>query len=126
MAQSQDAPEALARAIFRELVEMPTTVEQGATPRAAQAIVTRLVEAGFAPEDAQIVGPDPRAPLVVARYRGTDASVRPVLFWEQRIAWCGRRTSQTSTRESLAWILMVDGCPPCMPARGCSFHCVAF
>jgi acetylornithine deacetylase/succinyl-diaminopimelate desuccinylase-like protein len=79
-AQSNEAPDSLARAVFRELVEIPTTQEQGATPKAAQAIVTRLTGAGFAPEDVQVLGPDPRAPVVVARYRGTDSSARPVLF----------------------------------------------
>lgn len=77
--QVKESPEALARAVFQELIAIPTTQEHGAT-KAAQAIVARLIEAGFAPDDAQVLGPDPRAHLVVARYRGTDSGVRPVLF----------------------------------------------
>jgi acetylornithine deacetylase/succinyl-diaminopimelate desuccinylase-like protein len=78
--ESKESSGALARAIFRELIEIPTTEEQGATPKAAQAVVNRLIAAGFASEDVQVLGPDPRAPSVVARYRGTDRSMRPVLF----------------------------------------------
>ena len=77
--QATDPPAALARAIFRELIEIPTTQEHGATPKAAQAIVARLTAAGFAPGDAQILGPDPQAPLILARYRGTDPALRPIL-----------------------------------------------
>lgn len=77
--QSTDATNSQARAIFQQLIAIPTTQEQGAE-KAAQAIVTRLIEAGFASEDAQILGPEPRARLVVVRYRGTESSRRPVLF----------------------------------------------
>ncbi|MGH9373114.1 MAG: M20/M25/M40 family metallo-hydrolase, partial [Vicinamibacterales bacterium] len=78
--QSKEAADGLARAIFRELVEIPTTAEQGATPKASQAIVTRLIAAGFAPADAQVLGPNAGAPCVVARYRGSDPGARPILF----------------------------------------------
>jgi acetylornithine deacetylase/succinyl-diaminopimelate desuccinylase-like protein len=77
--QSKEAPDSLARAVLKELVEIPTTQEHGAA-KAAEAITTRLIDAGFPREDVQALGPDPRAPLVVARYRGTDSSMRPVLF----------------------------------------------
>ena len=78
VAQS-NAANPLAREIFKELIEIPTTAADG-TAKAAQAIVKRLIAAGFAAEDAQILGPDPRTPLVVARYRGTDPAAKPVLF----------------------------------------------
>jgi acetylornithine deacetylase/succinyl-diaminopimelate desuccinylase-like protein len=78
--QPNDTSRALARAIFRELIEIPTTEEQGATPKAAQAIVARLIAAGFPSDDVQVLGPSASVPLVVARYRGTDPGVRPVLF----------------------------------------------
>ena len=78
VAQS-NAANPLAREIFKELIEIPTTAADG-TAKAAQAIAKRLIAAGFAAEDAQILGPDPRTPLVVARYRGTDPAAKPVLF----------------------------------------------
>ena len=77
--QVKESPEWLARAVFQELIATPTTQEHGPT-KAAQAIVARLVEAGFAPDDAQMLGPVPQAHLVVARYRGTESGARPVLF----------------------------------------------
>ena len=46
-AASGETPEARARAILRELIEIPTTSGQGATPKAARAIVGRLIAAGF-------------------------------------------------------------------------------
>ena len=75
-----ESPETLARAVLRELVELPTTQEQGTIAKAAQAIVARLTVAGFAAGDVQTLGPDPRAPLIVARYRGTGTGLRPILF----------------------------------------------
>ena len=68
-----------AREIFKELIETPTTAADG-TAKAAQAIVRRLTAAGFPADDALILGPDPRTPLVVARYRGSDRTAKPVLF----------------------------------------------
>jgi acetylornithine deacetylase/succinyl-diaminopimelate desuccinylase-like protein len=68
-----------AREIFRELIETPTTAADG-TAKAAQAIVRRLIAAGFSAEDALILGSDPRTPLVVARYRGSDSEAKPALF----------------------------------------------
>ena len=74
-----ETADAQARAILQELVSIRSTEEEGPA-KAAQAIVARLFEAGFASEDVQILGPEPRAQLVVARYRGTETSARPVLF----------------------------------------------
>jgi acetylornithine deacetylase/succinyl-diaminopimelate desuccinylase-like protein len=83
-AQAQRPPDeaarALAREIFQELVAIPSAAEQGGSARAAQAILRRLTAAGFAKDDVQVAGPDPQAPCLVVRYRGTDAAARPVLF----------------------------------------------
>src|SRR5688500_18154662 len=73
-------PNAQAREIFRELVETRTTEQDGGTAKAAEAIVNRLLAAGFPADDVQIVGPNPRAPCVIARYRGSHRAARPVLF----------------------------------------------
>jgi acetylornithine deacetylase/succinyl-diaminopimelate desuccinylase-like protein len=79
-AQSHRPDPAEAREVLRELIGIPSTERDGGTPRVAQAVVGRLLAAGFAPEDVQVVGPDARSPSVVARYRGTDRATRPVLL----------------------------------------------
>jgi acetylornithine deacetylase/succinyl-diaminopimelate desuccinylase-like protein len=77
--QPSGSPDAEARAIFQEIVGIRTTREDG-TVEAARAIAARLTAAGFAPADVQAIGPDAKAPLVVARYRGTQPALRPVLL----------------------------------------------
>ena len=52
--QPPSADRALAREILEELVEIPTTQEDG-TARAAQAMAARLAAAGFPKEDVQII-----------------------------------------------------------------------
>jgi acetylornithine deacetylase/succinyl-diaminopimelate desuccinylase-like protein len=80
-AQSALLPErALAREILRELIEIPTTADDGATPRVAQAMADRLIEAGFPREDIQVMNLAPRVGALVARLRGTDRSARPILL----------------------------------------------
>ncbi len=66
------------REIFRELIEINTSVTRGST-KAAEAMAARLKEAGFPENDVQIVGPQPEHMNLVVRYRGTPA-VRPILF----------------------------------------------
>ena len=71
---------ARAREIFRELIEIPTTEKHAATTRAAQAMADRLITAGFPGSDVRVLGPNPRTGNLVARLRGTDATVRPILL----------------------------------------------
>jgi acetylornithine deacetylase/succinyl-diaminopimelate desuccinylase-like protein len=71
---------ALARDIFRELIQIPTTEENGVTPKAAQAMADRLLAAGFPREDVRVLNLNPRVGNLVARLRGADASARPILF----------------------------------------------
>jgi acetylornithine deacetylase/succinyl-diaminopimelate desuccinylase-like protein len=73
------ASRALAREILEELVEIPTTSVEG-TSRAAQAIATRLVTAGFPKQDVQIIESDPNVANVVARFRGANAAAPGVLL----------------------------------------------
>jgi len=68
----------LARDIFRELIEINTTVDSGST-RAAEAMATRLEGAGFADSDISVVGPRPQNMNLVVRYRGK-GTLRPILF----------------------------------------------
>jgi len=67
------------RDILRELVEIPSTESGvGSTP-AARAIEKRLLAAGFAREDVQVVGPNERKMNLVARLRGRGQR-RPILL----------------------------------------------
>jgi acetylornithine deacetylase/succinyl-diaminopimelate desuccinylase-like protein len=69
----------LVRDLLRELIEINTTHSTGSTGKAAEAMAARLREAGFAPEDVQVLGPRPERANLVARLRGTGAR-RPILL----------------------------------------------
>jgi len=77
---AQGAERALAREILRELIERPTTADQGATPRAAQAMADRLVAAGFPREDVRVLNLNPRVGNLVARFRGSEPNRAPILL----------------------------------------------
>jgi len=69
----------LAREIFKELVEIKSTESGvGSTP-AAEALERRLLAAGFAPADVQVIGPDERKKNLVARLHGKGDG-KPILF----------------------------------------------
>ena len=68
----------LARDIFRQLIEINTSLTKGSTP-AAEAMAARLRDAGFPAADLQLVGPAPPHMNLVVRYRGT-GKLRPLLF----------------------------------------------
>ena len=74
-----DADRALARDIFRQLIGINTTLSAGNTTPAAEAMATRLRDAGFHAADVQVVGPRPRNRNLVARLRGTGAH-KPILL----------------------------------------------
>jgi len=78
-AKALTAHQTLARDIFRELVEIKTTVTIGST-KAAEAMAARLKSAGFADSDISLVGPRPQNMNLVVRYRGK-SSLRPILFF---------------------------------------------
>lgn len=70
---------ALARSIFKELIEIDTSESGlGSTP-AAHAIARRMRAAGFADSDIHVVGPSERKQNVVVRLRGTGRR-QPVLL----------------------------------------------
>lgn len=68
----------LARDIFKELIEINTTMNIGST-KAAEAMASRLKAAGFPETDIQLVGPRPQNMNLVVRYHGT-GTLRPILF----------------------------------------------
>jgi acetylornithine deacetylase/succinyl-diaminopimelate desuccinylase-like protein len=70
---SPDEYRDLARDIFRELIEIDTTDQTGDVTVAAQAVMRRLQDAGFADEELTLAGPHPRKMNLVARMRGTGA-----------------------------------------------------
>jgi acetylornithine deacetylase/succinyl-diaminopimelate desuccinylase-like protein len=70
--------EQLALDIFRELVEINTTINYGST-KAAEAMADRLRTAGFPEGDIRIVGPHPQHMNLVVRYHGK-GTMPPILF----------------------------------------------
>ena len=73
----------LSREIFSELIEINTTdTERGNNTLAARALARHLLEAGFPEEDVHVLVPDdaPTKGNLVARYRGRDSSLKPILL----------------------------------------------
>jgi acetylornithine deacetylase/succinyl-diaminopimelate desuccinylase-like protein len=69
----------LSHGIFKQLVEINTTDSVGSTTVAANAMAKRLLDAGFAAADVQVLGPDDRKGNMVARIHGTGTK-KPILF----------------------------------------------
>ena len=77
---AQSGPhDALAREIYKQLIEINTTDSVGSVTKAAEAMAARLQSAGFPAADVQLLGPDPRKQNLVARYRGTGVR-KPLLL----------------------------------------------
>ncbi len=64
--------------IFRELIEINTTVNMGST-RSAEAMASRLKNAGFPESEINIVGPSPQHMNLVFRLKGK-GTLPPILF----------------------------------------------
>ncbi len=80
-AQSSGVPtdqDRLARDIFKELIEINTTLNVGST-RAAEAMAARLKQAGFPENDVVLLGPAPQHMNLVVRYKGNGLH-KPLLF----------------------------------------------
>ncbi len=72
---------ALARDIFKQLVEINSQDSNGSVTAAATAMRDRLLKGGFAAEDLILAGPKDRKQNLVARYRGKPGSaLKPVLI----------------------------------------------
>ena len=76
--QSVNANQRLACELFKELIEINTTLNIGCT-KAAEAMAARLRAAGFAEKDISLLGPQPQHMNLVVRYRGKGA-LRPILL----------------------------------------------
>ncbi len=72
--------EAEAREILRELVNIKSVSGTLGVQRAAQAMSRRLLSAGFPAADVQLLGPKPELTAVVARYRGANKGLKPILL----------------------------------------------
>lgn len=73
---------ALAKAIFKELIEINTTdTPLGDVTTGTEAMQKRFLDAGFAPEDIHLLGPDARKKNLVVRLRASGtATKKPVVF----------------------------------------------
>jgi acetylornithine deacetylase/succinyl-diaminopimelate desuccinylase-like protein len=69
----------LARAIYKELIEINTTHSTGNTTKAAAAVAKRLRAAGFTARDLHLLGPTPAKGGLVARLHGNGVQ-KPLLL----------------------------------------------
>lgn len=71
-----------AREIFKQLIEINTTdTPEGNVTTATQAMQKRFLDAGFAPEDVHLLGPNPRKQNLVVRIHAVgQPTAKPVLF----------------------------------------------
>ena len=73
------AEQQLARAIYKEMIEVNSGFTTGSTTPIANAVAARLKAAGFAAADIFVGGPNPKKHNVVVRYRGTGRR-KPILL----------------------------------------------
>ena len=79
-AESLTGHQQLAIDILRELVEINTTQSAGDNTRAARAMASRLLDAGFPKEDVHVIVPAPKKGNLVARFRSPAPVAEPILF----------------------------------------------
>jgi acetylornithine deacetylase/succinyl-diaminopimelate desuccinylase-like protein len=72
--------EQMAREILEEMVEINTTASVGDNTAAARALEARLLAAGFPREDVHVLEPGPRKGNLVARLRGRNSTLEPILL----------------------------------------------
>jgi len=77
--QTDAAVNALARDVFKELIEINTTDSVGNVTIAAEAMAKRLRAGGFAASDMQLLGPNDRKKNLVVRMKGSGER-KPVLM----------------------------------------------
>ena len=76
------ADEAAFRALYKQLVEINTTLSVGSCTNAAQAMAARLKAAGLPAADVQVIAPPqrPKDGNLIAVLRGSDAKAQPLLL----------------------------------------------
>lgn len=79
-AQQPDDFRSLARDVLDELIGINTEHSVGGTLGAAHAVERRLLEAGFVPADLDVSEVAPGEGNIVARLRGRDTGLRPILL----------------------------------------------
>jgi acetylornithine deacetylase/succinyl-diaminopimelate desuccinylase-like protein len=81
-APAADEGEAAFRDLYRELVEINTTLSEGSCTAAAEAMASRLRAAGLAAADVEVLVPanQPKDGNLVAQLRGRDPSLEPILL----------------------------------------------
>lgn len=81
-AKPTSADENAFRALYKQLVEINTTLSVGSCTSAAKAMAARLKAAGLADEDLQILAPPerPNDGALIARYPGSDTKAEPILL----------------------------------------------
>ncbi|WCM91867.1 M20/M25/M40 family metallo-hydrolase [Acidovorax sp. NCPPB 2350] len=67
------------KAIYQQLIEINTTDSAGSTTEAARAMKQRLLDAGFADSDFEVIEPFPRKGNLLGRFKGTGAK-KPLLL----------------------------------------------
>jgi acetylornithine deacetylase/succinyl-diaminopimelate desuccinylase-like protein len=67
---AEEDPKVLARQIYSDLLAFPSTESHGGSAEIAKYAAGRLLAAGFAEQDVQILGPRPEVAGVLARFRG--------------------------------------------------------
>ncbi|WP_326830361.1 M20/M25/M40 family metallo-hydrolase [Xylophilus rhododendri] len=66
--------------IYRQLIEINTSDSAGSTTEAANAMKQRLLAAGFADGDFEVIEPFPRKGNLLGRFKGTGGSKKPLLL----------------------------------------------
>jgi len=79
-AQQLQDHQQMAKDFLKEMVEINTTESVGDNTRVAEAMAEKLLAAGFPPEDIQVLSPAPANGNLVARYRGSDRGLKPLLL----------------------------------------------
>jgi acetylornithine deacetylase/succinyl-diaminopimelate desuccinylase-like protein len=74
-----ESEKTLARAIYKEFIEIQSGFTTGTTTPVAQAAAARLKAAGFPDADVHVDGPNPRKANLVVRYHGSGAR-KPLLL----------------------------------------------
>jgi acetylornithine deacetylase/succinyl-diaminopimelate desuccinylase-like protein len=92
---SPPAQQKLARAIYQQLIEINTTASSGDTAAAARAMAARLIAAGFAKADVQVLEPVPKKGNLIVRLHGTGKR-KPLLLLAHLDVVEAKRTDWTT------------------------------